>query len=76
MLLDQRRTARLGNATAFKRLGFLIEALKITAPALIEASLAKQSKGITLLDPSVKRRGRISRRWNLNVNVSLDVQAQ
>ncbi len=68
--------AKLGNATAFKRLGFLIEALEIAAPALIEASLAKRSKGITLLDPSVKRRGRISRRWNLNVNVSLDVQAQ
>jgi predicted transcriptional regulator of viral defense system len=68
--------AKLGNATAFKRLGFLIEVLEIAAPALIEASLAQRSKGITLLDPSVKRRGRISRRWNLNVNVSLDVQAQ
>lgn len=68
--------AKLGNATVFKRLGFLIEVLQIAAPALTEASLAKRSKGITLLDPSVKRGGRISRRWNLNVNVSLDLQAQ
>jgi predicted transcriptional regulator of viral defense system len=53
-----------------------VEALEIAAPALIEVSLDKRSKGITLLDPSVKRRGRISRHWNLNVNVSVDVQAQ
>lgn len=69
-------SAKLGNATVFKRLGFLIEALEIAAPALIEASLANRSKGITLLDPTVNQRGRISRRWNLNVNLSLDVQAQ
>ena len=66
-------SARLGNATVFKRLGFLIETLEIDAPALIEASLAKRSKGITLLDPSVKRHGRILSRWNLSVNVSVDV---
>ena len=67
---------RLGNATVFKRLGYLIETLGIEAPALLQASFDKRTKGITLLDPSVKQRGRISRRWNLSVNASLAVQAQ
>lgn len=67
---------RLGNATVFKRLGYLSERLGIDAPAVIEASLTHRSKGITLLDPSVNRRGSISRRWNLSVNASLDVHGQ
>ena len=63
---------RLGNATVFKRLGCLVERLEIAAPKLVQIALDNKSKGITLLDPSVKQRGPISRRWNLNINVSIE----
>lgn len=70
-----RYATRLGNRTVFKRLGFLTELLHIEAPALIEYSLNKQSSGLSLLDPSIHRRGRILKRWNLRVNADLHEEA-
>ncbi len=63
---------RLGNRTVFKRLGYLLETLEIEAPELVRACLERQSSGITALDPAVHASGRVTRRWNLRVNVSLD----
>ena len=68
-LLDY--ACRLGNRTVFKRLGFLLEHFEIEAPETIEACLSSLSSGLSLLDPTVKRKGRIVKRWNLWVNVSL-----
>ncbi|MGH2758690.1 MAG: type IV toxin-antitoxin system AbiEi family antitoxin domain-containing protein [Actinomycetota bacterium] len=62
---------RLGNRTVFKRLGHLLEAQEIDAPDLITACLQRRSAGYTTLDPSVKTRGTIVRRWGLRVNVRL-----
>lgn len=62
---------RLGNRTAYKRLGYLLEALSIDAPGAIAACLERQSSGISALDPTVDRRGRILKRWNLRLNVDL-----
>lgn len=62
---------RLGNRTVFKRLGYLLEAHEIDAPDLITACLQRRSAGYTTLDPSVKKRGSIVRRWGLRVNVQL-----
>ena len=70
LLLSHAR--RLGNRTVFKRLGFLLEHLEIEAPATIEACLSSLSSGLSYLDPTVQRKGRIVKRWNLWVNVSLD----
>lgn len=62
---------RLGNRTVFKRLGFIIEALKLDAPDLVETCLKRRSQGVSKLDPGVGQTGRITTRWGLAVNVSL-----
>lgn len=69
LLLEYAR--RLENRTVFKRLGFLLEELEIHAPTLVAACFENRSSGISALDPTVKRKGRIVKRWNLRVNVSL-----
>ena len=68
-LIDYAR--RLGNRTVFKRLGYLVETLCISAPNLIARCRAMQSSGLTLLDPAVRQTGRIVKRWNLRVNVAI-----
>jgi predicted transcriptional regulator of viral defense system len=68
-LLDY--TERLGNRTVFKRLGFLLEARGIPAPELIQSCLGRKSAGLTVLDPTVKKVGRVLKRWNLRVNVEI-----
>ena len=64
---------KLGNRTVFKRLGYLLEAAKANDVTLIEACRKAVSSGISLLDPSAPRKGRFVRRWNLRVNVVLDL---
>jgi predicted transcriptional regulator of viral defense system len=64
---------KLGNRTVFKRLGYLLEAAKANDATLIEACRKAMSSGISLLDPSAPRKGRFVRRWNLRVNVVLDL---
>jgi predicted transcriptional regulator of viral defense system len=64
-------THRFGNRTVFKRLGYLLGALDIDAPDLIEACAAGISSGISLLDPELGARGRIVTRWNLRVNATV-----
>lgn len=64
---------KLGNRTVFKRLGYLLEATKVDDVALIEACCKAMSSGISLLDPGAPRKGRFVRRWNLRINVALDL---
>ena len=59
---------RLGNRTAFKRLGYLAELLDLGSPVLLEFCRDRMSSGISLLDPSQPARGRQLRRWNLQAN--------
>ena len=59
---------QLGNGAVYKRLGYLLEAMDISAPALIEACTLGISAGDSLLDPSLPRQGKIARRWNLRIN--------
>lgn len=63
---------RLGNRTVFKRLGLLLETLGIGSEDLITACRSRVSAGLSALDPSVKSRGHILKRWNIRVNVILD----
>lgn len=63
--------ARLDNRTIYKRLGYLIEVLKLDAKALLEECGSRISSGITFLDPGVNKKGRIVRRWNLFLNVDI-----
>lgn len=61
---------RLGNRAVFKRLGYLLETLGVLAPNLINVCAREKSSGIALLDPTAPRKGRILRRWNLQINVA------
>lgn len=63
---------RLGNRVVYKRLGYLLEALSIPTPEVIETCLANKSKGLSLLDPSIASTGKIVRRWGLRVNATID----
>jgi predicted transcriptional regulator of viral defense system len=62
---------RLGNRTVFKRLGFVLEALTLGAPALVTACRERISAGISALDPGGPAGGRRLMRWGLRVNVGL-----
>lgn len=62
---------RLANRAVFKRLGYLIEQLGIDADELLAACRERRSAGLIDLDPSVKKRGTIVRRWGLRANVHL-----
>lgn len=62
---------RLGNRAVFKRLGYLTERLGIDADDLLAACRERRSAGLVSLDPSVKTRGQIVRRWGLRANVLL-----
>ncbi|MCK4646026.1 MAG: hypothetical protein KAU46_07220 [Candidatus Aminicenantes bacterium] len=61
----------IGNRAIYKRLGYIIEKLKIDAPQLSEICKNNISKGYSILDPDVKAKGKILRKWNLCVNVIL-----
>lgn len=74
LLIDYAR--RLGNRTVFKRLGYLLEVLDLAMPELVQECLRLRSAGITSLDPAVRRQGRLSKRWNLMINVSLSAQKE
>jgi predicted transcriptional regulator of viral defense system len=62
---------RVGNRSVFKRLGYLLESLEIPAPKLIAECRARRSAGLSALDPSIKSKGRIIKRWGVRVNVDL-----
>lgn len=61
----------IGTGAAFKRLGFLVEILELDAPAVVDAALARRTTGIVKLDPAVRSRGRLLKRWGLWVNASV-----
>ena len=63
--------ARLGNRTAFKRLGYLTETLGIAAPDLLRSCQEKMSSGVSRLDPALPHRGAIQSRWRLLLNATV-----
>jgi predicted transcriptional regulator of viral defense system len=64
--------SRLGNGTVYKRLGYLLESLKINSPKIIEVCRKEMTSGYSRLDPSLSTKGTISRRWNLYVNALIE----
>ena len=66
---------RLGNRTIWKRLGYLLETLRIDAPELSAACRTSISSGISLLDPSAGAKGPVLRHWNLRINAVLRIEA-
>jgi len=71
LLLDY--AERLGNRSVYKRLGFLIEALGLREPELLEVAAASMSEGVVSLDPSIDAEGVRDSRWNLRVNAQIAV---
>ena len=59
------------NGAAWKRLGYIAEVLWPSEHALIDESLKHLSAGYVKLDPTVRKNGKILRRWRLRVNVTL-----
>ena len=59
---------RAGNRVVFKRLGYILEALEVRAPALLQACEAGVSSGVSRLDPGLPNEGPVAWRWNLRVN--------
>lgn len=62
---------KVSNRTLFKRLGYLLDALGISADDLKAACRARISAGITALDPTSAVHGTINRRWNLRINADV-----
>lgn len=62
---------RVGNRTVLKRLGYLSERLRVHEYDDLLTGL-KISKGYSYLDPKLPKRGKISERWKLRVNVRID----
>ena len=62
---------RLGRRAVFKRLGYLVEQLGVDADDLVAACRERLTAGVIALDPAVKVRGRIVRRWGLRDNIAV-----
>lgn len=64
---------RMGNSTIIKRLGYLSETLNVSLKEEAVVRMKESiSPGMSILDPTMQRRGRYNTRWNLLVNVSKD----
>ena len=62
---------KMGNRTIIKRLGYLLEKLKLHEYADLLTEL-KISRGYSCLDPKLPRSGKICEKWKLRVNVKID----
>jgi predicted transcriptional regulator of viral defense system len=65
------RIGEQGSGAAFKRLGWLAAQLFPEEQELIAACMAHRSAGLVAVDPAVKVRGHINKRWGLRVNVEI-----
>ena len=72
-LLSAVRSLRRGSA--MKRLGYLAETLWPGETDIPKAALEVRSAGLVKLDPAIGATGRISKRWGLRVNASIDRSA-
>lgn len=68
--------SRLKNRTICKRLGYLLENFRVNAPEVLRYCAANVSSGYSKLDPTVKVKGKLSRRWNLDINVDLGQETE
>ena len=69
-LVDYMR--QIKNKTLYKRLGYLIETLKLDAGNLLKVCEKNISKGYSVFDPSIPNKGKIIRRWNLRINLQIE----
>jgi predicted transcriptional regulator of viral defense system len=65
------RVGEQGSGAAFKRLGWLASQLFPEESELIAACMEHRTAGLVAVDPGVKDRGHINRRWGLRINVEI-----
>lgn len=63
---------RLDNRAAIKRLGYILETMGIEVPATIHFCENNISAGYSKFDPSAPAGGKLMRRWNLQINASIE----
>ncbi|MDC0977719.1 hypothetical protein OAR19_00510 [bacterium] len=63
--------ARLNNNTIYKRLGYCLEKMNISIVSITDICRSKISKGYSILDPTVPKKGKFTRRWNLIINTTI-----
>jgi predicted transcriptional regulator of viral defense system len=61
---------KIGNTAAGKRLGFLMEALRLGNPESLRKAFSL-APGFSPLDPTLPRKGKHSRRWGLLLNAEV-----
>lgn len=59
------------SGAAYKRLGFLTEALRLGTDEVLRVARERKRAGIVRLDPKVRGRGRLNKGWGLWVNVGI-----
>ncbi|MCI0723044.1 MAG: hypothetical protein L0338_29395 [Acidobacteria bacterium] len=73
---DFRRLAAVAkeaaNGAAWKRLGYLAELLWPKEKALLDEARTRLTAGTVRLDPAVRRRGKLVRRWRVWTNVAIN----
>jgi predicted transcriptional regulator of viral defense system len=57
---------------SFKRLGYLAERLWPDQGKILELAYSQKTTGVIKLDPSIARRGKMSKRWGLWCNVNIE----
>jgi predicted transcriptional regulator of viral defense system len=62
---------QVASGAAWKRLGYLAERLFPGDPPLVIEARRHRTAGYTRLDPAVRRRGKLIRRWGLWVNADI-----
>ncbi|HOX46041.1 MAG TPA: type IV toxin-antitoxin system AbiEi family antitoxin domain-containing protein [Myxococcota bacterium] len=65
------RVGEVSSGAAFRRLGYLAEAVLGERGELVEACLARRTTGNVRLEPGAKGKGKLSTRWRLWINVDL-----
>lgn len=65
---------RLGNRAVFKRLGYLLGAMRRDEPHLIQECHARVSAGMSPLDPKGSAGGTYVSEWGLRVNARIDAE--
>lgn len=63
---------KFATGSAFKRLGFLAERLWPKETGIAQLAYARRTAGVIRLDPAVKSRGTMSKRWGLWLNVNVE----
>lgn len=63
--------AEVDSGAAWKRLGYLVEQLWPHEDNLLKRARSGLTSGYTRLDPNVRRRGKLVRRWRLWINVAV-----